>query len=138
MVRFPDGSTVQAVGLRDRRPAKPDRDYGLYLDASWRPTWRADVIDWEDFGLPTDGEATAQAICHTFRRAQRGERVEVGCVGGLGRTGTVLACMATLAGVAPAEAVRWVRDHYDPDAVDTPDQEAWVLWFAEYVRGRGK
>jgi hypothetical protein len=31
-VRFPDGTTVEAVGIADRRPDKVDRDYGLYLD----------------------------------------------------------------------------------------------------------
>ena len=132
-VRFPDGTTVEALGIRDRQPVKPGRDYGFYLDARWRPTWNADVIDWEDFGLPADGEATAEAICTAFSRARHGDRVEVGCIGGLGRTGTVLACMAILAGTAPSQAVRWVRDHYDPAAVETPEQEEWVLWFAGHV-----
>ena len=40
-----------------------------------------------------------------------GERVEVTCGGGTGRTGTVLACMAVLAGVAADDAVGWVRAH---------------------------
>jgi protein-tyrosine phosphatase len=133
-VRFPDGTTVEAVGIRKRRPNKPDRDYGFYLDASWRPTWNAAVIEWEDFGLPADAEATAAAICDVFHRAKHGARVEVGCIGGLGRTGTVLACMAILAGVAPGDAVEWVRDHYDPAAVETPEQEDWVLWFASHMR----
>jgi protein-tyrosine phosphatase len=133
-VRFPDGTTVDAVGIRARRADKPSRDYGLYLDAIWRPTWPADVIEWEDYGLPTDAEATAAAIRHAFRRAARGERVEVGCIGGLGRTGTVLACMAILAGVAPAQAVQWVRNQYDPAAVETPEQEEWVLWFGSHAK----
>jgi protein-tyrosine phosphatase len=132
-VRFPDGTIVEAVGIWERRPDKPDRDYGFYLDASWRPTWSADVIEWEDYGLPVDPEAAAAAICAAFHRAKHGERVEVGCIGGLGRTGTVLACMAILADVAPGQAVEWVRDHYDPAAVETPEQEDWVLWFAEHV-----
>ena len=62
-----------------------------------------------------------------------GERVEVGGIGGLGRTGIVLACMAILAGVAPGQVVEWVPDHYDPPAVETPEQEDWVLWFAEHI-----
>jgi hypothetical protein len=134
VVRFPDGTCVDAVGIRDRRPDNSDRDYGFYLDASWRPTWNADVIEWEDFGLPIDAEATADAICKAFGRAKRGQRLEVGCIGGLGRTGTVLACMAILAGVAPDQAVQWVREHYDPVAVETPEQEEWVLWFAGHMR----
>ena len=77
-------------------------DFGLYLDARWAPTWPAALIEWEDFGLPRDPVAAAAAIRNAFARASAGEIVEVGCVGGLGRTGTVLACMAMLAGVPPA------------------------------------
>jgi len=132
-VRFPDGTPVAAVGIGERSLDKPDRDYGFYLDSSWRPTWNADVIEWEDYGLPADSDATAEAIRKVFHRAKRGERVEVGCIGGLGRTGTVLACMAILGGVAPGHAVQWVREHYDPAAFETPEQEDWVLWFAEHI-----
>jgi protein-tyrosine phosphatase len=60
--------------------------------------------------------------------------VEVGCRGGLGRTGTVLAWMAVLAGLGPNEAVAWVRGSYDVRAVETADQERWVEWFAAQGR----
>jgi len=134
-VRFPDGTTVEAVGIGARCPDKPDRDYGLYLDHRWKPTWNADVIDWPDYGVPADSEAAAEAIRQAFERARRGERVEIGCIGGLGRTGTVLACMAILAGLPAPEAVAWVRDQYDPGAVETADQEDWVLWFGAQAGG---
>jgi len=137
-VRFPGGTTVDAVGIRDRCPDMPDRDYGFYLDASWAPTWNADVIEWEDYALPAEPEATAEAIRDAFRRAERSQRVEVGCIGGRGRTGTVLACMAILAGIAPGQAVQWVREHYDSAAIETPEQEEWVLWFAGHVSKQAK
>jgi protein-tyrosine phosphatase len=91
------------------------------------------VIDWKDFGLPENPELAAQQIAEAFGRARRGGLVEVGCLGGSGRTGTVLACMAVLAGAPPAQAVAWVRASYRPEAVETADQEAWVQWFAEWV-----
>jgi protein-tyrosine phosphatase len=100
------------------------------MDARWAPTWPAELIDWQDFGLPRDPEAAAAQIGNAFARAESGESVQVGCAGGLGRTGTVLACMATLAGVPAEEAVTWVRQNYDVRAVETPEQEAWVRWFA--------
>ena len=106
-------------------------DFGLYLDARWAPTWPAAVVEWEDFGVPREPDAAAVAIQDAFARARAGETVEVGCVGGLGRTGTVLACMAILAGVPPHGAVAWVREHYDERAIETPAQEHWPLWFAE-------
>jgi len=63
--------------------------------------------------------------------AQEGKRVEVACIGGHGRTGTVLACMAVLAGVPANEAVRWVRNQYCERAVQEPSQEYWMERFAE-------
>ena len=125
-VRFPDGTVIRALRVSERKAENPERDYGLYLDAAWRPAWKADVIDWQDFGLPKDYEVAAALIRSAFERAKRGERVEVGCRGGLGRTGTVLACMAILAGVPVEQAVSWVRANYDPRAIETPAQEQWV------------
>src|SRR4051794_18331496 len=68
------------------------------MDERWAPTWPAEIIDWPDFGLPPDGAQAAAQIREAFARARVGQIVEVGCLGGLGRTGTVLACMAVLAG----------------------------------------
>jgi hypothetical protein len=129
-VFFPDGTAVDACGLRDRRPEASDRDFGLYMEPRWAPTWPADLIEWEDFGLPAEPERAARQIRAAFARARAGERVEVGCAGGFGRTGTVLACMATLAGVSAADAVKWVRANYDRRAVETPQQEEFVRSFA--------
>jgi hypothetical protein len=129
-VIFPDGTRVRACGLARRDDNRDWRTFGLYVDEGWSPDWPAEVIDWIDFGLPRSPDDAARAIRAAFDRARNGERVEVGCHGGLGRTGTVLACMATLAGVPPADAVAWVRAHYRAEAVETAGQEAWILWFA--------
>lgn len=120
---------MRASPLRERRDDDPGRDFGLYCDERWAPTWPAEVIDWPDFGVPRDREAAAAQIRAAFSRARAGERVEVGCAGALGRTGTVLASMAVLAGVPAAHAVQWVREHYDARAVETDEQEQWVAWF---------
>lgn len=135
IVTFPDGTRVQASPLAERREDDPERIYGLYLDAHWAPTWPSDLVEWPDFGLPADREAAARQIADAFARAQDG-LVEVGCIGGRGRTGTVLACMAVLAGVPAGDAVAWVRAAYRPEAVETADQEAWVEWFAAWAATR--
>ena len=135
IVTFPDGSRVRASSLADRRADDPERSYGLYLDARWEPTWTADLVDWKDFGLPVDPESAARSIERAHARARSGELVEVGCLGGLGRTGTVLSCMALLSGVPRGDAVAWVRRTYDPRAVETDEQEHWVEWFADFVCG---
>jgi hypothetical protein len=126
-VVFPDGTEVRAVGLPVASHDEPD--FGLYLDSRWESTWPASIIDWEDFGLPRDPDAAVGQIEDAFARAKLGCRVEVGCAGGLGRTGTVLGCMAILAGVPPERSVEWVRRNYDGRAVETVEQEEWVLSF---------
>lgn len=132
-VVFPNGTVVCALALSERREHDPSRHFGLYFDPAWRPSWHAEIVDWVDFGLPTDFERAADQICEAFRRAQLGERVEIGCIGGLGRTGTALACMAVLAGIPAEQAVPWVRQHYHQSAINNRHQEQWVEWFAEYV-----
>jgi protein-tyrosine phosphatase len=136
VITFPDGTRVRASPISERQVDDPERAFGLYLDKQWDPTWEACVIDWPDFGLPEDPEAAAQDIVAAFERARRGELVEVGCLGGRGRTGTVLACMAVLAGVPGDEAVAWIRQAYRPEAVETPEQEEWVRWFAGWALQR--
>jgi protein-tyrosine phosphatase len=135
-VAFPDGTQVRAASLIARQDAEPD--FGLYLDSRWEPTWPASIVDWEDFGLPSDPDAAAGQIEDAFARAKSGSRVEIGCAGGLGRTGTALACMAVLAGVPPEGAVAWVRTNYNARAVETVEQQEWVLWFARRRDGRAK
>jgi hypothetical protein len=130
IVTFPDGTCVCASALSERRFDDPQRSFGLYLDARWQPSWPAELIEWPDFGVPEDAESAAGKIEAAFTRARGGELVEVGCVGGTGRTGTVLACMAVLAGVSARQAVAWVRGAYRAGAVETVEQEQWVLWFA--------
>jgi len=136
LVTFPDGTRVRASPISERQAEDPERAFGLYLDKQWDPTWEACVIDWPDFGLPEDPEAAADDIAAAFDRARSGELVEVGCLGGRGRTGTALACMAVLAGVPGDEAVAWIRQAYRPEAVETPEQEDWVRWFAGWASGR--
>jgi hypothetical protein len=135
-VRLPDGTWVRGRGLRTPAPAGPAPDFGLYLGSrrlwlrhrvalGWPQRW----IEWPDFGLPADRELAVGHIRALHERARAGERVEVACGGGVGRTGTVVACLAVLAGVPPVEAVGWARANYHAKAVETPWQRAWVSRF---------
>jgi protein-tyrosine phosphatase len=94
------------------------------LDVSWPVRWLA----WPDFRLPTDPVDAAEAFREAHRRSEF-ERVEIGCRGGVGRTGTALACIAVLDGVAPDDAVRYIRERYDVRAVETPRQRRYVRQF---------
>src|SRR3954451_5087706 len=85
-VVFGDGTVVRASSISDRVEHHPPRSFGLYLDMRWLPTWPAEVIEWPDYGVPADADRAADQITAAFARARRGAVVEVGCVGGLGRT----------------------------------------------------
>jgi hypothetical protein len=121
-VVLPGGVTVWAASFPHggyRRATPPD--FGLYLDARWAPPWHHAPVDWPDFGVPADRDALLDALTGLLERARRGEVVEVGCLGGHGRTGTALACLAVLAGL-DGDPVAWVREVYCPNAVETDEQ----------------
>jgi protein-tyrosine phosphatase len=127
-VTLPDGTQVTAVSFDAVDPYSRDRqpDYGLYLDHRWRPPWAHDHLDWTDFGVPADPAMVVTALRSLLDRARAGEQVEIGCLGGHGRTGTALACLAVLADFPAGDAVAWVRAKYCPKAVETAAQEAFI------------
>lgn len=130
--RLPDGTWVRGRGLRYPEPAGPSPDRALYLGnrhRAYRPAWPHEWLAWRDFGLPADTAGAVRAIRALHGRARAGERVEVACGGGVGRTGTVISCLAILAGVPATDAVAWTREHYHPRAVETPWQRRWVRRF---------
>lgn len=159
LVIFPDGTRIQAGALSSRRIGVPD--FGLYVyghaqrrpsylgrmvnrlsrralhGGSWITAWDAEWVHWPDFGVPADDEAAARSIVEAFRRAQKGETVEVCCYGGKGRTGTILSCMAVMASVPRDQAVEWVRANYSRHAVERDAQRRWVEWFATNAQSGG-
>ena len=130
VLRLPSGRLVRGRGLWRPVPDGPDPDFGLYLLGKEPPPvpWESAWFRWPDFGLPADRHTAIQALTQAWRRAAT-ERVEVACAGGRGRTGTALACMAILDGIPASRAVAFVREHYDPQAVETPWQRRFVARF---------
>ena len=127
VVELADGRLVRGRGLRGARPDGPDPELGVYLIGR-RPQGLAWEVHWvrcRDFSVPSSTSDAMAALRDAHRRAGD-ERVEVGCGGGVGRTGMALCVLAVLSGVPSAEAVAWVRDRYHPRAVETPWQRRWV------------
>jgi hypothetical protein len=130
VLRLPSGRLVRGRGLRRPLPPGPVPTFALHLLGHEPPAvaWESRWVRWPDFRLPTDRAAAAEALREAWRRAVD-ERVEVACGGGLGRTGTALACLAVLDGVPSGEAVAYVREHYARRAVETPWQRRYVSRF---------
>lgn len=138
-IRLPDGPWIRGRGLRRPTPQGASPDYGLYLGTrrlyrrhdpklSWPHRW----IEWPDFLLPRDPEQAIREIRKLHEYAHAGRQVEVACNGGVGRTGTTIACLAVLAGLPTTEAISWTRTNYHPRAVETPWQRRWVTHFPSH------
>jgi hypothetical protein len=146
VMHLPSGRLVRGRGLR--RPVResgagpgagsgpgsgsPEPTFGVYLLGAAPPgiTWPSRWVRCPDFWVPRDPADARDALREAWERASTG-RVEVGCGGGLGRTGTGLACLAVIDGVPAREAVAYVRRHYHPRAVETP----WQRWFVRRFGG---
>jgi protein-tyrosine phosphatase len=136
VVELPDGRRVRGTGVRRPRGDVAAPDLAVYLlgadpgPVGWPYRW----VRWRDFGLPASTDAAVAALREAHARAAD-ERVEIACGAGRGRTGSALALLAVLSGVAPPDAVAWVRAHYHPRAAETPWQRAWVRFAAAPLRG---
>jgi Protein-tyrosine phosphatase len=123
VVRLPGGAPVRGRRLGD--PAS-SADFALVLAPGPPPAWPHRRLRWPDFWIPLDRDDALDALREVRRRALAGERVEVTCRGGIGRTGTALAALAVLDGLSPEDALAWVRLEYHPRAVETPWQRWWL------------
>jgi hypothetical protein len=127
VVVLPDGRRVRAASTRTSRVGVPDPDLAVVLagrrpdDAPWPVWW----VRWPDFGLPADSAEAVEALRVAHLMAAD-RRVEIGCHGGVGRTGAAVAVLAVFAGVPPEKAVTWARCHHHPRAAETPWQHHWV------------
>ncbi|GAB3495589.1 NUDIX domain-containing protein [Flexivirga lutea] len=136
VMALPSGRLIRGRGLSAHPELSPDPEFGLYLLATpvsgvpWEHTW----VEWTDFGLPIDPMAARRALAAAWQRAAR-ERVEIACLGGLGRTGTALACLAVLDGLPADTAITLVRTRYDARAIETAEQVDYVTEFAEQSSG---
>jgi hypothetical protein len=129
VLMLPSGRLVRGRALRLPLPGAVPA-LGVYLLGAEPPAvhWDSRWVRWPDFGLPADRAFATRVLAEAWRRAAH-ERVEVACAGGRGRTGTALACLAVLDGVPRSDAVAFVRERYDPRAVETPWQRRFVAHF---------
>jgi hypothetical protein len=125
------GGTVLCSGWLARPdPLAIELQRGFYLDAAWRELAtgyedRITLIEWPDFGVIEPGDLTR--LADRVIAALALGPVDIGCLGGHGRTGTLLAAIIGRAESLPAgEAILAARNRYCNHAVETPAQAALV------------
>lgn len=95
-------------------------------------------IPTEDFSVP-DILAMQEGISLALRKLVAGNDIYAGCMGGIGRTGLFMGCMAKLMGdyaakdmdlLAPRlDPVKYVRSNYMGHAIETQEQQRFVRSF---------
>lgn len=126
------------ISAKRTHTATTTPDFGLYAYGGWNPDCVATWIPWQDYGLPTCSyETAAQAIVDVWDKACDGKVVEVGCMGGHGRTGTILACLAILSDneMSASAAIHHVRKVHCDEAIETNQQEWFIEWFRCWFLG---
>jgi protein-tyrosine phosphatase len=86
-----------------------------------------------DFGVPDYGDCRV-AVLQTIPLILGGQAVYVGCMGGIGRTGTFLAILAKLANACSLndkkfDAIQYVRSAYLKHAVERETQVQFIKDF---------
>jgi len=86
----------------------------------------------EDFSVPTLEQAD-RFVSKVTETLKKGKAVAVHCLGGRGRTGTMLACwLVARQNMQPKEAVLFVRKKR-PGSIETPEQVNFVTTYSEHL-----
>lgn len=135
-LELPDGTPIQVSSHFTRKTAEEKAtapDFGVYLASSWHSsaTCLALSINWPDFSTPAiPMEQVKEAAEVMIEMAKLGKKVETGCIGGHGRTGTFLALLVMMTSdLDPEDAMQWVWDHYCKEAIEGAEQEWYIEAF---------
>lgn len=82
----------------------------------------------KDFSVPDNNEKLNEAIINILQEMiEKKNTVYMGCFGGVGRTGLVLACIAKSLDIE--NPISYVRENYSPRSVETDEQANFVQNF---------
>lgn len=110
-----------------------DRDFRAWgvprlLDAYARAGLAVDRHPIRDFSVPTL-DAMTIAVDRLDGELRAGRTALVHCAAGIGRTGTLTACLLIRRGLTARDAIRTVREHR-PGSLENDEQETFVYDFA--------
>ena len=89
-------------------------------------------LDWPDMGV-LEIEDLRHVVSYLANVIDIG--VEIGCLGGHGRTGTLMALVMVQLGCKAEEAIKTIRTDYCDKAIETKQQERLIKAFAKEVQG---
>lgn len=104
---------------------RPDTYFGVKMAAEINRPFDVSVPT-RDFSIPLMTDMN-EGLKKVLKPLALNEPVYVGCMGGIGRTGLFLACLAKTLG--EEKPVKFVRMNYLASAVETSRQEDFVQYF---------
>jgi atypical dual specificity phosphatase len=136
---FEDGRVAACRYPRSEQKLRELAERGVQLVVNLHPRAHAAGL-LEQLGLvelhlpvadftPPSAEQLEAGVEAMREAVDAGEGVAVHCGGGLGRTGTLMACYLVARGASAEEAIAQVR-RMRPGSIETPAQEAAVRAFA--------
>lgn len=142
----------------EKRNEKDYPDVGMYLYSGWvsglsnftsttgldvpwtngkkAAPWPMAYLEWHDYGVPESFDTTITVLEWTWQQILDGKRVETGCLGGHGRTGTFLALLLVKQGVKPGTACTQVWDEYCEEAIESKSQVELIVRVYEHYHGK--
>lgn len=111
------------------------KDADVYVGLDYGMTYRASRYPWRDnqggpieflfrvtdMSAPSDPNEFKLMVDWIGGQLEAGKRVHIGCIGGHGRTGTLIAALVAKF-CKEEDAIAWVREHYCKKAVESKAQ----------------
>ncbi len=128
------GSGVQVYGGSCSSPIITDADVYVGLDLSikkstmsypWEPG-ESFLFYIQDMHAPADAVQFKKLIDWLAVQLTAQKKVHIGCIGGHGRTGTVLAALTKVM-TGEVDAIGYVRENYCKKAVESHEQVAFLM-----------
>lgn len=124
------GTNLVIHGGRASGPLRKDLDIYVGLESGMyrRPEWEGAINVFyhiTDRRAPSDAETFVKLIDWLCNQLHAGKSIHVGCIGGHGRTGTVLS--AIVARFGEKNAIQYVRENYCKKAVESKEQVDFLV-----------
>ena len=79
-----------------------------------------------DMGIPSNLPRFKKLVTWLCNQLQEGKHVHIGCIGGHGRTGTLISAIVA-EGAGKKDAIQYVRKHYCKKAVESKEQVKFLM-----------
>ena len=149
---------LSGIGTPSNKRKADIPEYGCYMDYGWMrscsiwlspnaPNYEESLFDqyysdttgsmyikWPDMSVIPMRDYSQVIVWCMSRIMEEGARLEVGCYGGHGRTGTVLAGLLVYNGMDGQEAIKKVRSDYCSRAIETKSQEDLIVKYSTELK----